>query len=195
MKLGFDPKSSGKKNERRKTNLIREKVSLVGENIAKKVTYSSLRCSPNITVLAEQASNYLLDRNDYPYINRSLDDIPKVEKKFGTKNLFDTSSNKDADLSELEPLIVFNIGGLAHNEISSLERLQNSNVINHRIYIGSTGIMNASEYMKQLAEIDQSYANEIGKDCLEDVQEEENDNLIKENNINNKKNLGKDKIE
>ena len=62
-------------NERRKTNLIREKVSLVGENIAKKVTYSSLRCSPNITVLAEQASNYLLDRNDYPYINRSLDDI------------------------------------------------------------------------------------------------------------------------
>ena len=195
MKLGFDPKSSGKKNERRKTNLIREKVSLVGENIAKKVTYSSLRCSPNITVLAEQASNYLLDRNDYPYINRSLDDIPKVEKKFGTKNLFDTSSNKDADLSELEPLIVFNIGGLAHNEISSLERLQNSNAINHRIYIGSTGIMNASEYMKQLAEIDQSYANEIGKDCLEDVQEEENDNLIKENNINNKKNSGKDKIE
>ncbi len=55
--------------------------------------------------------------------------------------------------------------------------------------------MNASEYMKQLAEIDQSYANEIGKDCLEDVQEEENDNLIKENNINNKKNSGKDKIE
>ena len=150
IKLGFDPKSSGKKNERRKTNLIREKVSLVGEKISKKITYSSLRSSPNITILAEQASNYLLDKDQFPFRNWDKGDLPKKEKKYGTKNLFDTSSNKEADLSEMEPLIVFNIGGLAHNEISSLEKLQNSNVINHRIYIGSTDIINASEYKKQV---------------------------------------------
>ena len=194
IKLGFNPQSSGKKNERRKMNLIREKVSLVGENIAKKVTYSSLRSSPNITILAEQASNYLLERDKFPFKNWDKGDLPKLEKKFGTKNLFDTNINKEADLSEMEPLIIFNIGGLAHNEIASLEKLQNSNVINHRIYIGSTGIMNASEYMKQLRDMDKSYNNEIGKDCLDDEMiEEEDDNLI---NTNAKGNyVDKEKIE
>lgn len=185
IKLGFDPKSSGKKNERRKTNLIREKVSLVGENISKKLTYSSLRSSPNITILAEQASNYLLDRDQFPFRNWDKGDLPKKEKKYGTKNLFDTSSNKEADLSEMEPLIVFNIGGLAHNEISSLEKLQNSNVINHRIYIGSTDIINASEYMKQLREIDIKDDLAIGKDCLDDQMiDDAEKELNNESNIN-----------
>ena len=193
-KLGFEPKGTGKKNERRKRNLIKEKVSLVGENIAKKVTYSSLRSSPNITILAEQASNYLLDRNQYPFINWDKGELPKVEKKFGTKNLFDTNANKEADLSEMEPLIVFNIGALAHNEISSLERLQNSNVINHRIYIGSTDVMNASEYMKHLREIDRNYNLEIGKDCLDDEMIDEADNLIN-NNSGNINIIEKEKID
>ena len=185
IKLGFDPKSSGKKNERRKTNFFREKVSLIGENISKKVTYSSLRSSPNITILAEQASNYLLDKDQFPFRNWDKGDLPKKEKKFGTKNLFDTSSNKEADLSEMEPLIVFNIGGLAYNEIASLEKLQNSNVINHRIYIGSTDIMNASEYMKQLREIDRKDDLEIGKDCLDDKMIDEAEKLLNnESNIN-----------
>ena len=188
IKLGFDPKSSGKKNERRKTNLIREKVSLVGENISKKITYSSLRSSPNITILAEQASNYLLDKDQFPFRNWDKGDLPKKEKKYGTKNLFDTSSNKEADLSEMEPLIVFNIGGLAHNEISSLEKLQNSNVINHRIYIGSTDIINASEYMKQLREIDKIDDLAIGKDCLDDQMiDDAEKELNNESNIKKKK--------
>lgn len=195
-KLGFNPKGTGKKNERRKTTVVKEKVSLVGENIAKKVTYSTLRSSPNITILAEQASNYLLDRDQYPFLNWDKGDLPKLSKKFGTKNLFDTSSNKEADLSEMEPLIVFNIGGLAHNEIASLEKLQSSNVINHRIYIGSTCVMNASEYMRQLREIDKEYNSEIGKDCLDDemIGEEEDDKLIKTDN-KPKGNLDKEKIE
>ena len=185
IKLGFDPKSSGKKNERRKTNLIREKVFLVGENISKKITYSSLRSSPNITILAEQASNYLLDKDQFPFRNWDKGDLPKKEKKYGTKNLFDTSSNKEADLSEMEPLIVFNIGGLAHNEISSLEKLQNSNVINHRIYIGSTDIINASEYMEQLREIDKIDDLAIGKDCLDDQMiDDAEKELNNESNIN-----------
>ena len=59
---------------------------MVGENIAKKVKYSSLRASPNITILAEQASNYLLDRDQFPFRNWDKGDLPKLEKKFGTKN-------------------------------------------------------------------------------------------------------------
>ena len=179
IKLGFDPKSSGGKNERRKSNFSREKVSMIGENIAKKVKYSSLRASPIITILAEQASNYLLDREQFPFRNWDKGDLPKAQKKFGTKNLFDTSSNKEADLSEMEPLIIFNIGGLAHNEIASLEKLQFSNVINHRIYIGSTDIINASKYLKQLRDIDKDYDLEIGKDCLDDAMIEEAENSSK----------------
>ena len=157
----------------------------LSENISKKVTYSSLRSSPNITILAEQASNYLLDKDQFPFRNWDKGDLPKKEKKFGTKNLFDTSSNKEADLSEMEPLIVFNIGGLAYNEIASLEKLQNSNVINHRIYIGSTDIMNASEYMKQLRDIDRKDDLEIGKDCLDDKMIDEAEKLLNnESNIN-----------
>ena len=194
-KIGFNPQSSGKKNERRKNNIIREKISLVGEKIAKKVTFSSLRSSPNIAILAEQASNYLLDREQYPYINWDREDLPKVEKKFGTKNLFDTDSNKEADLSELEPMIIFNIGGLAYNEITSLEKLQNNNTINHRIYIGSTGVMNAKEYMKQLREINDEFSKEIGKDCLDDEMEEEDDKLIKNSDNKKKGNNDKEKIE
>ena len=194
-KIGFNPQSSGKKNERRKNNIIREKISLVGEKIAKKVTFSSLRSSPNIAILAEQASNYLLDRDQYPYINWDREDLPKVEKKFGTKNLFDTDSNKEADLSELEPMLVFNIGGLAYNEITSLEKLQNNNTINHRIYIGSTGVMNAKEYMKQLREINDEFSKEIGKDCLDDELEEEDDKLIKNSDNKKKGNNDKEKIE
>ena len=194
-KIGFNPQSSGKKNERRKNNIVREKISLVGEKIAKKVTFSSLRSSPNIAILAEQASNYLLDRDQYPYINWDREDLPKVEKKFGTKNLFDTDSNKEADLSELEPMIVFNIGGLAYNEITSLEKLQNNNTINHRIYIGSTGVMNAKEYMKQLREINDEFSKEIGKDCLDDELEEEDDKLIKNSDNKKKGNNDKEKIE
>ena len=91
----------------------------------------------------------------------------------------------------MEPLIVFTIGGLAHNEISSLEKLQNNNTINHRIYIGSTHVMNAKEYMKKLGEINQDFNKEIGNDCLED--DEEDDKLIKDNDKDNKKKTSGDK--
>ena len=161
-------KNEQNKIERRKFNLIRDKVSLVGENVSKQMSYSSLRSAPNITVIVEQASNYLLDKDKFPFNNWDKVDMPKFEKKFGTRNLFGGNENNIADLNEMEPLVVFNIGGLAHNEIASLEKLQKSNVVNHRIYIGSTCIYNASEYINQLKQIDKDYTKEIGMDCLDD---------------------------
>ena len=94
--------------------------------------------------------------------------MPKFEKKFGTRNLFGGNDNNSGDLTEMEPLIVFNIGGLSHNEIASLEKLQKNNVVNHRIYIGTTCILNASEYINQLKQIEKDYTKEIGMDCLDD---------------------------
>ena len=166
--LGINMKNEQNKIERRKMNLIRDKVSLVGENVSKNMSYSSLRSAPNLTVIVEQASNYLLDRENFPFRNWDKGEMPKFEKKFGTRNLFGGNDNNSTDLNEMEPLIVFNIGGLAHNEIASLEKLQKSNVVNHRIYIGSTCVMNASEYIGQLKQIDKDYTKEIGMDCLDD---------------------------
>ena len=167
--LGINMKNEeNKKIERRKVNLIRDKVSLVGENISKQMSYSSLRSAPNISVIVEQASNYLLDKDKFPFRNWDKGEMPKFEKKFGTRNLFGGSDNISGDLSEMEPLIIFNIGGLSHNEIASLEKLQKNNVVNHRIYIGTTCILNASEYINQLKQIKKEYIKEIGMDCLDD---------------------------
>ena len=167
--LGINMKNEeNKKIERRKVNLIRDKVALVGENISKQMSYSSLRSAPNISVIVEQASNFLLDKDKFPFRNWDKGEMPKFEKKFGTRNLFGCNDNNSGDLTEMEPLIIFNIGGLSHNEIASLEKLQKNNVVNHRIYIGSTCVLNATEYINQLKQIKKDYIKEIGMDCLDD---------------------------
>ena len=167
--LGINMKNEeNKKIERRKVNLIRDKVALVGENISKQMSYSSLRSAPNISVIVEQASNFLLDKDKFPFRNWDKGEMPKFEKKFGTRNLFGGNDNNSGDLTEMEPLIIFNIGGLSHNEIASLEKLQKNNVVNHRIYIGSTCVLNANEYINQLKQIKKDYIKEIGMDCLDD---------------------------
>ena len=166
--LGINMKNEQNKIERRKVDLIRDKVSIVGDNVSKNMNYSSLRSSPNISVIVEQASNYLLDKDKFPFRNWDKGEMPKFEKKFGTRNLFGGNDNNLTDLASMEPLIVFNIGGMSHNEIASLEKLQKNNVVNHRIYIGTTCIMNATEYLNQLKQIDRDYTKEIGIDVLDD---------------------------
>lgn len=159
-------KNEENKISRRKMTLKNDNISTVSEKISENMIYSSLRSSPMISVIAEQASNFQLDKEKFPFLNWDKDEMPKFQKKYGTKNLFcgDDISN---DMSEMEPMIVFNIGGLSYNEISALEKLQKNNLVNHRIIIGSTCLMNASEYIRQLEIIDKSNENEIGIDCLE----------------------------
>ena len=172
-------------------------MSLIGENISKKMTFSSLRSSPTIAVLAEQCSRYVLDKEKYPFLNWDKSEMPKIDKKYGTKNIFGGNDNNLTDISELEPLIVFNIGGLSHNEISALEKLQKNNNLNHRIYIGSTCIFNANEYIDQLKNIDKECIKEIGNDCLDDEMIENYDKMIIDNDIPNRMSLlsEKDKLE
>jgi hypothetical protein len=83
--LGINMKDGQNKIERRQMNLIRDKVSLVGENVSKNMTYSSLRSAPNISLIAEQASNYLLDKDKFPFRNWDRGEMPKFEKKFGNR--------------------------------------------------------------------------------------------------------------
>ena len=73
--------------ERRKMNLIRDKVSLVEANISKQMSFSSLRSAPNISLIVEKTSNYLLDKEKFPFRNLDKSELPKFDKKFGTKFL------------------------------------------------------------------------------------------------------------
>ena len=42
------------------------------------------------------------------------------------------------------------IGGMAHNEICTLERLGQDKKLNHHLVLGSTSIISASEFIEQL---------------------------------------------
>lgn len=60
----------------------------------------------------------------------------------------------DDDSDDQDPnLIVFMLGGLAHNEICSLERLKEEKRIGHNIILGSTSILTAESYIKVLQEL------------------------------------------
>lgn len=159
-------KNEENKISRRKMTLMRDKVSTVSDRVSKN-TYSALRSTPIISVIAEQASNYQLNLEHYPFKNWDKGDMPKIEKKYGTRNLFGGSENVASDFTEMEPMIVFNVGGISHNEIVALEKLQKNNVLNHRLVIGSTCLMNASEYIRQLEIIDKGNEKEVGIDCFE----------------------------
>ena len=151
---------------RRKMTLMRDKVSTVSDRVSKN-TYSSLRTTPIISVITERASNYHLSPDQYPFNNWDKGEMPKVEKKYGTRNLFGGSDNVASDFTEMEPMIVFCVGGISHNEIVALEKLQKNNVLNHRLVIGSTCLMNANEYIRQLEIIDKGNEKEVGIDCFE----------------------------
>ena len=85
--LGINMKNEQNKIERRKMNLIRDKVSLVEANISKQMSFSSLRSAPNISLIVEKTSNYLLDKEKFPFRNLDKSELPKFDKKFGTKFL------------------------------------------------------------------------------------------------------------
>ena len=145
--LGIN-KFDGNKIDRRKNVLMkREKNNniIINDSDAKFVGLSS---NPKFEILVEKASNFELDLNEFPFKNWSKELFPKIQKKGGTKGLF---GGKNDDLNENEDLgklLFFNIGGLSRNEITSIQKLEKNNMVNHKIIIGSTQLYTAKEYIK-----------------------------------------------
>ena len=191
--LGIN-KFDGNKIDRRKNVLLkREKKNnnlIINDSDAKFVGLSS---NPKFEILIEKASNFELDLNEFPFKNWSKEFFPKIQKKGGTKGLF---GGKNDDLNEnddLGKLLFFNIGGLSRNEITSIQKLEKNNLVNHKIIIGSTQLYTAKEYIKNIRDIQNNYSKELGNDIINDNMDAKignnndsnrsNDNLINENDI------------
>ena len=102
----------------------------------------------NLLLTIKKAFELSLNEKDFPLINHSKEEIKLSSESF--------------------PLIVFNIGGITYNEIASVQKLRNN-----KIFVGSTSIINANEYINQLKNIEEENNKDIKNDCLED-----NDNII-----------------
>ena len=155
-------------------NIILNTYNKKSEEDIKK--YNQEKVKPFLSTLIYNASNYLLDEQQFPFYNYKKDEI----KKYMVEN---------------KPLILFNIGGLSYNEISSIERMQKSNNMSSKFYIGTTCIISASEYINQLRNINNNYEKEIKIDCLEDIEEKDADSIainVFSNINNNKINLDED---
>ena len=63
---------------------------------------------------------------------------------------------------------MFCIGGLARNEIAAIDKLSKDNLVNHKIVLGSTSLINANEYMRNLIDINKDKGNVIARDLLEE---------------------------
>ena len=161
-------KFDGNKIDRRKNVLLkREKNNnlIINDSDSKFVGLSS---NPKFEILIEKASNFELDLNEFPFKNWSKEFFPKIQKKGGTKGLF---GGKNDDLNEnddLGKLLFFNIGGLSRNEITSIQKLEKNNLVNHKIIIGSTQLYTAKEYIKNIRDIQNNYSKELGNDIIND---------------------------
>ena len=61
---------------------------------------------------------------------------------------------------------MFCIGGLSRNEIAAIDKLSKDNLVNHKIVLGSTSLINANEYMRNLIDINKDKGNVIERDLL-----------------------------
>lgn len=190
--LGIN-KFDGNKIDRRKNVLLKREKNkniIINDSDAKFVGLSS---NPKFEILVEKASNFELDLNEFPFKNWSKELFLKIQKKGGTKGLF---GGKNDDLNENEDLgklLFFNIGGLSRNEITSIQKLEKNNMVNHKIIIGSTQLYTPKEYIKNLRDIQNNYSKELGNDMINDNMDNSikkindtnrsNDNLINENDI------------
>ena len=162
--LGIE-KGESAKTERREVTM---KNKLTDISAGNKLNFKTIRNSPKLEILVERASNFALELDKFPIKNWDRGEFPKVQKKYGTKNLFGGPVETNDDSDDLGTLIMFCIGGLARNEIAAIDKLSKDNLVNHKIVLGSTSLINANDYMKNLIDINKDTGNLIAKDLLED---------------------------
>jgi hypothetical protein len=129
---------------------------------SKSLDYNFLRSSPKIEGIVESCSKYELSRSDFPFVEEPKN-LPNVKSKNYQMNT--NMFGGDGEDDELPYLIVFVLGGVSHNEICAMERLAQEKRINHHLIIGSTSIINASDYVDQLKDLTmptESNSNNLG---------------------------------
>ena len=165
--LGIE-KGASSKTERREVTTKNKLTDINTNKLNEKLSFKTIRNSPQLEILVERASNFALDLDKFPIKNWDRGEFPKVQKKYGTKNLFGGAVEIDDDTEDLGTLIMFCIGGLSRNEIAAIDKLTKDNLVNHKIVLGSTSLINANEYMRNLIDINKDKGNVIARDLLEE---------------------------
>lgn len=165
-------------SENKKKNIfVRKDKSLENKVERKKlkkklseIEYNVLRVTPKIQNIIEKSANCELDLNEFPFI----DDCNYPKKKTKAKSIFAT--NDDDSNFDCPEYIYFNIGGISHNEITAINNLINENKIPYNVIIGSTGIYNAEDYLKELQDLNNNFKLDV-EDNLNDKNNNDDNNI------------------
>ena len=172
--LGINFSEKKKKIFERKDKSLENKVER--KKLKKKLSeieYNVLRIFPKIQNIIEKSANCELDINEFPFIDYCT--YPKKKKK--SKTIF--SKDNDDSNNDCPEYIYFNIGGISHNEITAINNLILENKIPYNVIIGSTGIYNAEDYLKELQDLNNNFQFEA------DDSNNKNSNINDDNNISN----------
>ena len=148
--LGISFSNSVKKSQRKGQAVAKSDAKKLKQKLSQ-IEYKVLRSAPKLETIVEQCSKYELNKNEFAFTEDPKNLAPV--QKFGTKNIFGRNQDLDEDDEDKQTIIVFNLGGIAHNEIAALNNLVKENRIGYKLVIGSTGIYTAEEYMKDLTEM------------------------------------------
>ena len=153
--LGVDVFLSTVTKCRRKGNKIEKAVIKQMKQKLSQIEYKVLRSSPKIANVVEMCAKYCLNKSEFAFIEEPKNLV--AVQRYGRRNLFN-KGNIISDLDDDKPLLIlFNVGGLAHNEISAVNNLEKEGNINYKVIIGSTGIYNAEQYMKEITNLHKEY--------------------------------------
>ena len=142
---------------RRKGNKIEKAVIKQMKQKLSQIEYKVLRSSPKIANIVEMCAKYCLNKSEFAFIEEPKNLI--AVQRYGRRNIFNKGNIiANNDLDEDKPLLIlFNVGGIAHNEISAVNNLEKEGKINYKVIIGSTGIYNAEQYMKEITNLNKEY--------------------------------------
>ncbi len=104
-----------------------------------------LRSNPKLETLVENWSNLDLSSQEYPFIEEPKN-LGVYRKKISTGVFFGNANSEE----EKPNFILFNIGGLSHNEISAIEKLVQDKKVTQNLIIGTDKIITATEYVNAI---------------------------------------------
>ena len=117
----------------------------------KTYTHKCLRANPILENVVQDCTNYNLSELDYAFIEKPPKTL-NLKNSYGLKsNIFGGGQNDQDD--DMPYLIVFVVGGISYNEICHLEALRINKKLNHKLIIGSTNLLTAKEYIRNLSDL------------------------------------------
>jgi len=104
-----------------------------------------LRSNPKLETLVENWSNLELSTSEYPFLEEPKN-LGVYRKKISTGVIFKNSNSEE----EKPNFILFNIGGLSHNEISAIEKLIQDKKVTQNLILGTDKICTANEFVNAI---------------------------------------------